>query len=141
MTSSVYDFSGVAPAAHGEESTWFEYCRDHRLMIQHCASCDQYQFPPRSICASCLAESPQWVEAAGTGIVFTYTNQYREPPGFKGQVPYTIAMIELEEGPRLMSRVVDAKHIKIGMPVEIRWATIAEGTDVPVFVPIGTDSL
>ncbi len=135
MTGSPYDYPGVVPPAQGEEAAWFDHCRSHRLMIQHCAECGEYQFPPRSVCSGCLSAAPEWVEAAGRGTVFTHTTLYREAPGFTGQAPYTIAMIELAEGPRLMSRVVGTDTVRIGMPVEVRWATVAEGLDVPVFVP------
>jgi hypothetical protein len=74
------------------------------------------------------------VEASGRGTVFTYTIQHRDAPGFAGQRPYAVAMVELAEGPRMLSRIVGSDDIRIGMPVEVRWASIGNGFDVPVFV-------
>ncbi len=142
MTSDgAYDFTGVVPAAVGEEATWFEHCREKRLMIQRCAACGHHQFPPRSVCVKCLAAAPEWVEAAGDGTVFTYTVQHREPPGFGGQAPYVVAMIELSEGPRLLSRVMaEPDDVRIGAPVEVRWAQVVDDLRLPVFVPSGGDT-
>ena len=93
---------------------------------------------PRSVCINCLAAAPEWVEAAGEGTVFTYTVQYREPPGFGGQAPYVVAMIELSEGPRLLSRVMaEPDDVRIGAPVEVRWAQVVDNLRLPVFVPSG----
>lgn len=137
MTQGEFDYPAPIPQATGEEAVWFEHCRGHRLMIQRCAECGEYQFPPRSVCKECLAASPDWVEAAGRGTVFTYSVQHRYAPGFAGQSPYVVAMIELSEGPRLLSRVVGSDDIHIGMAVEVRWASISEDFDVPVFIPAG----
>jgi uncharacterized OB-fold protein len=136
MDEPIFDYQGVVPAAVGEEAEWFELCRGRRLMIQKCDACGHYQFPPRSVCVECLDAGTEWVEAAGTGRVFTYTVQHRDAPGFSGQAPYTIAMVELDEGPRLMSRVVDTEDVQIDMTVEVRWATIADDFVVPVFVGV-----
>lgn len=70
----------------------------------------------------------------GTGTVFTFTIQHREASGFEGQAPYVVAMVDLDEGPRMMSRIVGPEPISIGMSVEVGWASIADGVDVPVFV-------
>lgn len=135
MTGS-YDFTGVEPPVVGEEAAWFDHCREERLMIQLCSACGHHQFPPRSVCVECLDETPAWVEASGTGTVFTFTVQHREPPGFAGQAPYVIAVIELLEGPRLLSRVMaEPDGVQIGLPVEVRWATAVENLRIPVFVP------
>jgi len=136
--TSDHDFTGVQPPVVGEEAEWFDHCREERLMIQRCASCGRHQFPPRSVCIECLEEEPEWVEAAGTGTVFTYTVQHREPPGFADQAPYAIAIIELSEGPRMLSRVTGKPDdVEIGMEVEVAWATAAPELQVPVFVPTG----
>ena len=131
-----YDYRARLPAAIGEEARWFEYCRRKQLMIQRCAACDVYLFPPRSVCPECLAADPVWVEAAGTGTVYTFTVQHRDAAGFEGQAPYTIAMIDLDEGVRMMSRIAGSpEDVRIGMAVEVRWAEITDDGSVPVFVP------
>ncbi len=140
MTEGEFDYPGVVPPAVGEEAKWFDFCRNHQLMIQRCAACGHYQFPPRSVCVECLEEAPEWVEAAGTGSVFTFTIQHREAAGFAGQAPYTLAMVQLDEGPRIMSRIVDDGAVAIGMDVALRWANVGADLDVPVFVAAGQES-
>ena len=136
----LYDFKGVKPFAIGEEATWYAFCQEQRLMVQYCAKCDRHQFPPRSVCQECLSSETGWVEASGKGSVFTFTVQHRAAPGFSDQGPHVIAMIELEEGPRMMSRLVDIdQEVSIGSPVNLRWARIDEDFIVPVFVKVEQD--
>ena len=116
MTEGPYDYEAVLPPAHGEEATWFEFCRERRLMIQRCAECGEHQFPPRSVCSGCLGASPEWVESTGRGTVFTHTTQHREAPGFEGQAPYTIALVELAEGPRILTRIVGPGAVDANPP-------------------------
>ena len=137
--STSYDFDGIVPLAVGEEAAYFDFCRNRHLMIQHCGSCGCFVFYPRSVCPECLAPGPEWIEAAGTGAVFTFTVHHREAAGFAGQAPYVVAVIELDEGVRMLSRIVaDPESIRIGDRVQVAWATIDQesGFTVPVFVPL-----
>jgi hypothetical protein len=129
-------YAAIAPVARGEEETWFEFCRDERLMIQRCSACDKAIFYPRSVCPHCLATEPDWVEASGRGTVFTFAVQHRSARGFNDTDPVVLAIIELEEGVPLMSRVMCApSQAHIGMPVRVTFTTIGDGPVVPVFVP------
>lgn len=127
---------GVVPETRGEETTYFDFCQKGELRIQRCRSCSAYVFYPRSACPSCMGFDLEWVQARGTGTVFSFTVQHREAPGFEGQAPYVLAIIELDEGVRMMSRVVaDPDAVRVGMPVRVQFAAIAEDFRVPVFVP------
>ena len=135
-----YAFAGVSPLAVGEEAQWYEFCRERRLMIQKCIDCDSYQFPPRSVCQECLASDVEWVEASGSGTVFTFTIQYRGRPNFDDQTPYAIVMIDLDEGPRMMSRFVGpVREVAIGLHVVLRWAEAGNELTLPVFVAVDSD--
>jgi uncharacterized protein len=130
-----YDYPGVAPTPVGEEAVWFDHCRRRELVIQQCRGCSRHLFPPRSVCPHCLTDDPEWVRARGTGTVHTFTVQHRNPQGFEGQAPYTIAMVDLDEGVRMMTRIPgDPDRLAVGDPVEVRWADVADGVTVPVFV-------
>lgn len=127
---------GTIPDARGEEARFFDFCQEGRLMIQRCLACGDAIFYPRSVCPSCLSREIEWVEADGSGTVFTYTVQHRRPPGFPGEAPYVNAMVELVEGVRLFSRIVaDPGEVRIGLPVRVTFATIDGSFRVPVFVP------
>jgi uncharacterized OB-fold protein len=133
-----YRFDGEVPEARGEEATYFEHCQRGELRIQRCRSCSSYVFYPRAVCPACLSDQLEWVEARGTGTVHTFTVQYRDPPGFEGQAPFVVAIIELDEGVRLMSRVMaEPDDVSVGMAVRVGFASIAESFQVPVFVPAG----
>ena len=130
----------LKPLPHmGLESLIFwEGARNHELLIQKCLDCGRYRFYPRSICPSCLSYEVEWVKASGRGKIYSFTVSYRAPsPGFKADVPYNIAIVELEEGVRLMSNIVgcDNDDLKIGMPVEVVFEPATPEVTIPKFKP------
>ena len=129
-------FSGTVPETRGEETRYFDYCQQGKLMIQWCEPCEEYLFYPRAVCPLCLEAAPTWVEASGGGTVFTFTVHHRFPQGMEEQGPYVVAVVELDEGVRLMSRVIsNPDDVTIGLRVEARFARITATFQVPVFVP------
>ena len=130
------DFTGPRPPLHGEEAVYFEFCRRGELRIQRCGSCGRHVFYPRAICPHCLAAELEWVPASGRGAVHTFTVQHRAGPDYRGPMPFVIAIVELEEGVRMLTRIAaDPETVRIGMPVTVAWATLAEDFQVPVFEP------
>ncbi len=132
-----FAFDGDLPSPIGEERRFFDECQQDRLMLQWCGECSTHVFYPRTLCPKCWSSDLEWVEAGGRGHVFTFTVQERGPGG--PAAPYVIAIIELEEGVRMMSRVItDSNAVEIGQPVRVAFATINDdGFKVPVFVPAG----
>jgi uncharacterized OB-fold protein len=125
------------PFVHGEEATYFDYCRRGELRIQRCQDCGEHVFYPRSICPFCNGLRLEWVRASGRGTVHTFTVQHRAAGGYEGPLPYVVAVIELEEGVRMMSHVVcDPDVVRIDLPVTVAWARVADDFRVPVFVPV-----
>ena len=108
-----------------------------RLVIQKCPACGHRQFYPRALCTRC-AEPPEWEEASGRGTVHTFTviHQMHAQP-FKDELPYVVAMVDLEEGVRMMGNVTgcDPDDVHIGMPVEVYFEEAEEGTGVPFWRP------
>lgn len=108
-----------------------------RLLYQECGSCGHRQFYPRALCTACGAD-PAWAEASGRGSVHTYTivRQYGAAP-FRDELPYVVAIIDLEEGVQMMGNVthcaVDAVHV--GMAVEAYAVAAADGVGVPFWRP------
>jgi uncharacterized OB-fold protein len=130
-------FSGIVPETRGEETTWFDQCQKGRLSILKCLECDSCSFYPTSVCRKCSSRSVELIDAVGRGEVHTFSWVYRAPSGFEASVPYNIAIVELIEGVRLMSRVVcDEDTLKCGLAVEVSFAKIATNFQVPVFRPI-----
>ena len=125
---------GIAPETRGEETVWFDYCQQERLMLQHCGNCGGYIYYPRAVCPRCLGANLRWEQADGGGVVHTFTVQHRPPPEF-GDAPYAVAMVELVEGVRIFSRIVgDPDSVHIGMPVRVAFARLPDGFKFPVFM-------
>lgn len=115
---------------------YWEGCRQAELRIQYCPGCDHYQFYPRSVCTECLG-GVEWVTACGQGKVATFT-VVRHPiaEAYAAEVPYVIALVELSEGPRLMSQIdCDLDAVEIGMPVEVFFEPWSEDFLLPKFRP------
>ncbi len=118
--------------------TFWEGCRDGRLLIQQCPACGHRQFYPRALCTSC-GQTPEWREATGRGTVHTFTvirQNYARP--FRDLLPYVVAMIELEEGPLMMGNVTDCDvdGVRIGMPVEVWFDGADDDTAIPYWRPV-----
>lgn len=111
-----------------------------KLMLNTCNSCENIMFYPRATCTRCLSNDLGWIEASGRGEVYAFTVCYRAPDSvFREDVPYVIALIDLAEGPRMMSNVTDCDPdaVHIGMPVEAWFEPATEDIAIPKFKPIG----
>ena len=108
------------------------------FMIQHCARCAQNIFYPRINCPGCGGRELGWRPTSGRGSVYTFTVARRPThPAFADRVPYVIAVVELEEGPRVTTNLVDCdpEAVAIGMPVEVAFEEAVDGIAIPVFRP------
>lgn len=121
-----------------DSKPFWEAAREHRFVLQHCQGCGRYQHYPRILCTHCASTDLEWREASGKGTVYSVTVVYRAPsPAFQEEVPYAIALIDLAEGPRMMSNIVDIdpEAVAIGMPVEVVFDDITEYVSLPKFRP------
>lgn len=94
---------------------------DHRVELQYCPSCEQYIYYPRTHCPHCLSRDLEWREVPGTGTVYTYTVARRPTaPPWADDLPQQIAVVELDEGPRLTTELVNVapEDIKVGLRVK-----------------------
>lgn len=111
------------------------------LLFQECPSCGHRQFYPRAMCAAC-GGTTDWRQASGRGTIHTYTviRQNWAMP-FRELQPYVVAMIELDEGPRMMTNVTDVEieHVHIGMPVECYVVEVEPGLGLPFWRPAGRE--
>lgn len=126
------------PRPTPESAPFWQGCRDHKLLLQYCVACGKHQFYPRVICANCMSEQLEWREASGRGTVETYTIVTRAvSDAYAADVPYIIALITLEEGPRLMSNVIgcDVESVKCGLAVEVVFERWSDEITMPKFLP------
>jgi uncharacterized OB-fold protein len=125
------------PEPSPETKPYWDAVRAGRLSIQRCDDCGAHVFYPRLFCPSCMSDRLTWTDVSGRGEVYSFTVVHRTGPAHKPMVPYAVALIALEEGPRMMSwlRTDDLAAIRIGMPVKLGFAR-GEGDNVlPVFEP------
>ncbi len=139
MTTPIAKIAKALPVPTGETQPFWEGCRNHELRIQQCGACGHYQFYPRLYCTACMSEQVEWVRASGRGTVLSFTVVYRPvTKAFAEEVPYVVALVTLEEGPQLMSNIIecDPEQVAIGMPVESVFEDWSEDIAVLKFRPV-----
>ena len=113
--------------------------REQRLVLQRCGDCAHWLFPPGATCPECGSANLAWTEVSGKGQVYTFTIARRPPhPILAGLCPLAIAVVQLAEGPRMMSNVVgcDPEDVEIDMPLQVAFEPIdGSETVLPVFRP------
>ncbi|MBI1885228.1 MAG: Zn-ribbon domain-containing OB-fold protein [Chloroflexi bacterium] len=117
---------------------FWEGARAGELRIQRCRDCRQHVFYPRSMCPLCLSERLEWVTASGRGKVYSYTVIRRAMhPGFQADLPYVLAIVELEEGPRLTTNIMAAEpeDVSIDMAVEAVFEDVTPEVTLVKFRP------
>ena len=112
------------PLPDPDTEHFWKAAAEGRLDIQRCKSCSRHIFYPRAICPYCGALGPEWVTAVGSGEVYSYTVVHRAPPEFADEAPYVIALVDLDEGVRMMTRLVDVdpKEVRVGLRVQVVFA-------------------
>ena len=124
------------PIPTEDSREYWEGCRRHELLVQSCNSCGKPQFYPRALCSHCFSTDLGWIQATGRGTVYSFTTVYRAPsPAFTSEVPYVIALIDLDEGVRMMSRLVDCdpEAVKVGGSVEVTFRDESPEISLPMF--------
>lgn len=119
--------------------TFWQGCQKQQLLLQKCRDCGHFQFYPRPFCINCMSENMEWVRSSGKGVVYTFTVTFQNTmPGFAEEVPYIFAIIELTEGVRLTTNIVDCDfdQVYIGMPVEVVFEPITTDISLPKFRPL-----
>lgn len=129
------------PDPIAETQPYWDGCKRHELLIQKCDQCGKFQFYPRSFCTNreCQSTSLTFQKVSGKGSIYTYSINYRPAPGFNGETPYVVALVELEGtgGVRMMTNVinVDPQQVKVNMPVEVVFDDVTEEITLPKFRP------
>ena len=132
------------PEPTPETQQFWDACREHRLTLQRCLDCagNPAYFYPRPFCPTCLSPNVESFDASGRGRLHTYVIAHRGAPGF--ETPYVLAVVELDEGPRLMSNIVGVEpapeQLPADLPVEVSWEDIErkrrDGTKERVALPL-----
>ncbi|QBD74749.1 Zn-ribbon domain-containing OB-fold protein [Ktedonosporobacter rubrisoli] len=123
------------PMRDGDSQPYWEGLEQGKLLIQRCASCSHHVFYPRSLCPHCFSEQLSWVRASGKGTIYSYTVAHQAFGPFAEQAPFVVAIVELEEGVRMLTRIVAAprERIAIGAAVHVTFEAVAEDMTLPYF--------
>lgn len=126
------------PLINEETKPYWEYCRKHELRMQKCLQCGHIRFPISVICPKCHSMEAEWAKLSGKGTIYSFTI-YRVPyhPAFKDDIPYVVAIIQLDEGPRLESNIIGCRveDVRIEMPVEVAFDDVTSEVTLPKFRP------
>jgi uncharacterized OB-fold protein len=126
------------PRIDEESKGYWEACQRHELVIQQCTACGALRHYPRALCPACLSSAVEWVRSRGRGTVYTFTVTYQnQAPGFRDALPYVLAYVELDEGVRLLTNIVDCAPdaVRIGLPVEVVFEDATPAVTLPKFKP------
>ena len=125
------------PKPTPESQPFWDGARAGELRLQRCDACQLAYFPPRSFCPHCASRSVSWFQASGRATLYSYVIHHRSVPGFTP--PYSIAVVELEEGPRMMTNIVESEQtpqaLQVDMPVEVVFLKLTEQISLPQFRP------
>lgn len=123
-----------------EAEPFWDATRRQQLVLPWCTRCEEPFWYPRPVCPRCLCADIDWRQASGRGEVYALSVMHRPGnPTMAGRVPYAVALIDLEEGVRMMSNVVgiEADQVKVGMAVTVTWEALSDGRNLPLFEPEG----
>ncbi len=129
------------PLPHPDPATapyWVAASR-RKFTLPQCESCGKFHFYPRALCPHCGSHTIRWSSPTGLGSVYSMTVVHRAPsPSFEAMVPYVVALVALDEGPHLMSNIVNcaAADVRIGQRVKATFSDLADGFALPVFEPV-----
>ena len=130
------------PRPTPETQHFWDGAKSGELLLQRCDNCDHVFFPPRPFCPKCGNREVSVLRASGKAKLYSYVINHRPHPAFDG--PYSIATVELEEGPRMMTNIVDVEQtpeaLQLDMDLEVKFEALTDDITLPYFRPAGGDA-
>jgi uncharacterized OB-fold protein len=126
------------PTIEDDTRPFWDAAKEGRFLVRRCNACGEVHHYPRPFCPGCWSDDVEWLEASGRATLYTWSTVYvNDLPPFAERLPYIAAVVDLAEGPRVMTNLVecDGVELAIGMPVEVRYEPLDEQITVPVFAP------
>ena len=133
------EYKKPLPVVQPWSNTFWEGAKQHKLLIQECKDCGIKIFYPRKYCPECLSSNLGWSEAIGKAKVFSYSiTMAGVEERFAEDLPFVLALVDLDEGVRMMTNIVDCKpeEVSIGMDVEVVFKDVTDEFCLPMFRPI-----
>jgi uncharacterized OB-fold protein len=126
------------PTIEPETQPFWDAARAGRLMLGRCKACGRIHYYPRPMCPHCWSQDVELTAASGRGVIYTYSTVFvNDLPPFRDELPYVAASVELEEGVRITTQIVDCppRQLSIGLPVAVHFKAISDEVVIPVFRP------
>jgi hypothetical protein len=125
------------PVADDESAPFYDGARRHELMLMRCRACNAWRLPSRPRCPDCWSTDTSWEQASGRATLYSWGIMHQKFPGFDDATPYQYAIVELHEGPRIVSAVAgaDDADLRAGMPLVADYDDAAEDTTLIRFRP------
>jgi uncharacterized OB-fold protein len=126
------------PVPDDETQPFWDAARKGKLLIKRCADCGRAHFYPRPFCPFCWSAAVSWEAASGQAALYTWSVvHHNDLPPFSERIPYVAAVVDLAEGPRMMTNVVDCDpdRLEVGMRLHVAYRELADDVTVPVFAP------
>lgn len=126
------------PAPSPALAPFFAAAKRGELVVQRCGSCGVLRFPAREVCSRCLSREATWVPVSGRGTVWSFVVMHQAAhPWFAARVPYAVVQVQLDEGVRMISNLLDvpAAAVRIGQPVEVVFDAVGDDVVLPRFRP------
>ena len=119
------------PSVNPETKPFWDAAAAGKLLVKRCTACGERHHYPRAICPFCGSDRTEWKDATGMGVIYSFSVMRRSSP------PYVIAYVTLDEGPTIMTGLVDCDldALRIGQPVRVAWTPTDGGPPVPMFTP------
>jgi len=128
----------IEPPVSDAAAPFWDATRDRRLLLPWCVACERPMWYPRDVCPACLGSDIEWRPASGEGVVYAVGVHHLPGPGRDADdLPYAVVLVDLAEGVRMMTNVVntDANDVGVGLPVRITWHPLSDGRNLPMFEP------
>ncbi|MBF0550026.1 MAG: Zn-ribbon domain-containing OB-fold protein [Deltaproteobacteria bacterium] len=133
------DFIKPLPVAAPWSKPFWDAAREHRLTLKKCKVCGHIDHPPYLYCTACSSEEAEWIQASGKATLYAYAvNVYGVPFAFMEDLPYVLALVDLPEGPRMISSIVgcDPKDLRNGMELEVVFDDVSPEITLPKWKPV-----
>ena len=130
------DYTKPLPSVNADNENFWKGCSRHELRFQKCRQCGFVRWPASFICPECHSTDAELITASGKGKIYSFVVYHvAYHPGFKDDLPYVVALVELDEGPRFLSNIVgcDPNAVACDIPVEVAWDDITDEWSLPKF--------
>jgi uncharacterized protein len=128
----------LLPIVTPDSAPFWNGCRNGQLLLQQCTACESWRYPPAPVCSRCGSLEERWSPVSRRGTIHSFVVYYRTfHPAYADDIPYAVALVDLDEGVRMAMRVVEypVEALAIGMEGTIELRRVTEEIWVPVFVP------